>query len=98
MAETIAEQLEHLKRFTEYVEYEEWHNYVIAIEAHMSQREKVIQAMVKYIENFTGTCPQDAHDFEVAGTCERECGAKNSTTECWVEYFEQVEADDGKAD
>lgn len=68
-----------------------------AIEAHVAQREKVIEATVNWIVAEGNGCPKYHPSRELKTIwCETDC-AIHSASECWLEYFtKQVEEADGK--
>lgn len=66
-------------------------NLLDAIQAHMSQRDKVIQAMAKRAVQEYSLCPSD----ELKSNCP-DFRNKLRCIKCWIEYFtKQVEAENG---
>ena len=47
----------------------------------------------KYIEQITGSCPFDMHDY-LCSKCEHDCD--NDSMECWMEYFINEEENEWK--
>ena len=61
--------------------------YIKAIETvlnELEKKDKVIDIMAEYIEEFTGSCPNDMYDWQDID-CEKEC--EISMKKCWKEYF-----------
>lgn len=50
----------------------------------LDKKDKVIDMMAEYIEEWTGSYPLDMYDWQDID-CEKVCD--NSTKQCWIEYF-----------
>ena len=54
--------------------------------------DKAFEEACRFIEDFTGTCPLDAVDFEPWKSCNQICDGlvkRNELYKCWVEYFKK---------
>lgn len=59
---------------------------VKALEAKLTNAMKVNQILAKKVEEHTGTCPSDMHDWEHPETCEGHCD--NDIAACWLLWAE----------
>lgn len=50
----------------------------------LEKKDKVIDTMAEYIEECTGSCPNDMYDWQEID-CDKEC--EISMKKCWIEYF-----------
>lgn len=50
----------------------------------LDKKDKVIDTMAEYIEECTGSCPNDMYDWQEID-CDKEC--EISMKKCWIEYF-----------
>ena len=50
----------------------------------LDKKDKVIDMMAEYIEEWIGSCPNDMYDWQEID-CEKEC--ETSMKKCWIEYF-----------
>ena len=50
----------------------------------LEKKDKVIDMMAEYIEECTGSCPNDMYDWQEID-CDKEC--EISMKKCWIEYF-----------
>lgn len=50
----------------------------------LDKKDKIIDMMAEYIEEWTGSCPNDMYDWQDID-CEKEC--EISMKKCWIEYF-----------
>lgn len=96
---TIAEHLESLRISAKMFPSREMSKDIDAIEAHMGKREKVIEAIVKFLSEQIGDCPTSFFGYAKDKKCEVCIGDIPLMMECWKEYFKkQVGETDGKTD
>lgn len=50
----------------------------------LDKKDKIIDMMAEYIEECTGSCPNDMYDWQEID-CDKEC--EISMKKCWIEYF-----------
>lgn len=59
-------------------------NEVTIKDAELEKKDKVIDMMAEYIEEWTGSCPNDMYDWKEID-CDKEC--EISMRKCWIKYF-----------
>jgi hypothetical protein len=54
-------------------------------------RSDALSAAGDLLADYTGSCPNDLHDWEHPETCEKHC-SDNAPSGCWVKYAQSIAA------